>query len=184
MEEFFGPSGAYAHCWCTWFRQRQKDFDAGARNGGTGNHALLGRLTTDGQVPGLIAHDESGEPVGWVSVGPREHFPRILRSTTLRPEPSQDTENVWAVVCFWVPRRHRGHGVARVLLDGAVRYAAANGAVTVEGYPVDTTLRSPGASGLFTGTVGLFNAAGFAIARARSPERPVVRRVVGPVQAV
>ena len=183
LEEFFGPSGAYAHCWCTWFRQRQKDFDAGARDGGAGNHALLRRLTTDGQVPGLIADDESGEPVGWVSVGPREHFPRILRSTTLRPEPSRDTENVWAVVCFWVPRRHRGRGVARVLLDGAVRYAAANGAVTVEGYPVDTALRSPGASGLFTGTLGLFSAAGFTIARTRSPERPVVQRIVGPVQA-
>ncbi|HYN71417.1 MAG TPA: GNAT family N-acetyltransferase [Nakamurella sp.] len=183
LEEFFGPSGAYAHCWCTWFRQRQKDFDAGARDGGAGNHALLRRLTTGGQVPGLIAHDESGEPVGWVSVGPREHFPRILRSTTLRPEPSQDTENVWAVVCFWVPRRHRGRGVARALLDAAVQHAAANGAATLEGYPVDTELRNPGASGLFTGTLGLFGAAGFAIARARSPERPVVQRIVGPVQA-
>ena len=182
LEEFFGPSGAYAHCWCTWFRQRQKDFDAGARDGGSGNHALLRRLTSGGEVPGLIAHSESGEPVGWVSVGQREHFPRILRSTTLRPEPSWDSQSVWAVVCFWVPRRHRGRGVARALLDGAALYAAANGAVTVEGYPVDTGLRSPGASGLFTGTLGLFTAAGFTIARTRSPERPVVQRIVGPVQ--
>ena len=180
LEEFFGRSGAYAHCWCTWFRQRQKDFDAGARDGGAGNHALLRRLTTDGQVPGLIAEDGSGEPVGWVSVGPREHFPRILRSTALRPEPSHDAENLWAVVCFWVPRRYRGEGVAGALLAGAVRYAAQNGAAVVEGYPVDTTLRSPGASGLFTGTLGLFTAAGFTIARTRSPVRPVVQRAIGP----
>jgi len=180
LEEFFGRSGAYAHCWCTWFRQRQKDFDAGARDGGAGNHALLRRLTTDGQVPGLIAEDGSGEPVGRVSVGPREHFPRILRSTALRPEPSQDAENLWAVVCFWVPRRYRGEGVAGALLAGAVRYAAQNGAAVVEGYPVDTTLRSPGASGLFTGTLGLFTAAGFTVARTHSPVRPVVQRAIGP----
>ena len=183
LEDFFGPSGAYAHCWCTWFRQRQKDFDAGARDGGAGNRTLLRRLTTDGQVPGLIAEGTSGEPVGWVSVGPREDFPRILRSTTLRPEPSPDIENVWAVVCFWVPRPYRGEGVSGALLAGAVRYAAESGAAVVEGYPVDTTLRRPPASGLFTGTLGLFSAAGFTIARAPSPERPVVQRIVGPLQA-
>ena len=182
LEDFFGPAGAYAHCWCSWFRQRQKDFDAGARDGGAGNRALLSRLTADGQVPGLLAEDGSNGPVGWVSVGPREDFPRILRSTTLRPEPRPDAENVWAVVCFWVPRRYRGRGVARTLLDGAVRYAAQSGAAVVEGYPVDTALRSPGPSGLFTGTLGLFTAAGFSIARARSPERPVVQRSVGPAQ--
>jgi len=183
LEDFFGRSGAYAHCWCTWFRQRQKDFDAGARDGGAGNRTLLRRLTTDGLVPGLIAEGTSGEPVGWVSVGPREDFPRILRSTTLRPEPSPDIENVWAVVCFWVPRPYRGEGVSGALLAGAVRYAAESGAAVVEGYPVDTTLRRPPASGLFTGTLGLFSAAGFTIARARSPERPVVQRIVGPLQA-
>ena len=75
------------------------------------------------------------------------------------------------------------HHPARAL-DAAVKYAAANAAATLEGYPVDTELRSPGASGLFTGTLGLFSAAGFTIARARSPVRPVVQRIVGPVQAV
>ncbi len=183
LEEFFGPSGAYAHCWCTWFRQRQKDFDVGARDGGAGNHAFLRRLTTGGQVPGLMAEDESGDAVGWVSVGRREHFPRILRSTTLRPEPSDNLENVWAVVCFWVPRRDRGRGVAGALLGGAVRHAASNGAAVIEGYPVDTALRSPGASGLFPGTLGLFTAAGFTAARIRSPERPVVQYIVGSVRA-
>jgi len=183
LEEFFGPSGAYAHCWCTWFRQRQKDFDAGARDGGAANHALLQRLSTDGQVPGLMAEDDTGRPVGWVSVGRRELFPRILRSTTLRPEPSDNSENVWAVVCFWVPRRHRGRGVATALLGGAMRHAARNGAAVIEGYPVDTALRSPGASGLFTGTLGLFTAAGFTVARARSAERPVVQYVVGSVRS-
>jgi len=45
---------------------------------------------------------------------------------------------------------------------------------------VDTTLRSPGASGLFAGTLGLFTAAGFTVAHTRSPVMPVVQRAIGP----
>ncbi len=76
-----------------------------------------------------------------------------------------------------------GPSGAYALLAGAVLYAAENRAAVVEGYPVDTTLRRPGASGLFTGTLRLFTAVGFTIARARSPERPVVQRIVGPCKA-
>jgi GNAT superfamily N-acetyltransferase len=169
LADFFGPSGAYSGCWCTWWRQTSAQFDAGCRNGAAGNRALLGRLTTDGAVPCLVAYDGAG-PVGWVSVAPRVQFGRVLRSPALKPrvdtegEPAADDAGVWAVVCFWVPRGGRGHGVGTALLAGAVDWARQSGARQLEGYPVAPRGREP-AAGLYTGTVPMFERAGFTVVR-------------------
>ncbi len=116
-------------------------------------------------------------PVGWVSVAPREEFGRILRSPTLKPD-APDEADVWSVVCFWVPRAHRGRGLAHLLLAGAVDWARAQGARAVEGYPVDTTAGRKTAATIYTGTVSLFARAGFTPVRAAKPgtTRVVMRR--------
>ena len=176
LAEFFGPSGAYSSCWCTFFRQTGSEFDDGCRRGGAGNRALLGRITAQGRVPGLMAVDGTARaPLGWVSVAPRPEFSRVLRSPLLDPA-TRDDEGVWSVVCFWVPRVNRGRGLAHFLLDGAVQHALAQGARTIEGYPVDTDGQRRSASDVYTGTLELFSGAGFEVAYRRRPNRPVVRR--------
>lgn len=180
LADFFGPSGAYGNCWCAWFRRTGTEFDAGCRDHGAGNRDFLEDLTRQGAVPGLIAYDGT-VPVGWVSVAPRVEFGRVLRSPTLRPRPS-DAEpddpadpRVYAIVCFWIPRANRGRGVATTLLDAAVAHAQASGAARVEAYPVYV---APGAradaAGLFTGTVGMYERAGFARTGRGSEKRPVM----------
>ncbi len=180
LAAFFGPSGAYSGCWCTWWRQPAKDFDAGCRDGAAGNRALLERLTRDGATPGLLAH-AGGEPVGWVTVAPRPEFGRILRSPTLQP-PSLDSPDddpadpaVWSVPCFWVPRARRGQGVASALLAAAVVHARAHGARTLEGYPVEVAGRAA-ADSIYTGTVSLFTRAGFTVVRRPPTGKRVVAR--------
>jgi hypothetical protein len=84
LERFFGPSGAYANCWCTFFRVRSKDFEAGCRDQGSANRETLRRLTLEGAVPGLLAYREGG-PVSWVSVAPREQFVRVGFVALRRP---------------------------------------------------------------------------------------------------
>jgi ribosomal protein S18 acetylase RimI-like enzyme len=180
LAEFFGPSGAYSHCWCAWWRVPSKDFDAGCRDGGTGNREVLRRLTEEGRVPGLLAYrtGEPDTPVGWVSVAPRAEFGRVRRSRLLKPEPDDmlDDEDVWSVACFWIPRGNRRQGVGRALLDGAVEYAFAQGAAAVEGYPVDTDGEKAAAASIFTGTAAMFADAGFSEVFRRSDRRPVMRR--------
>ena len=178
LERLFGPNGAYSNCWCAFQRVTGREFSAGCADGGAGNRALLRRLTDEGRRPGLIGYRD-GAPVGWVSVGPRPEFGRILRSplTRLSPEEAADA-SVWSVVCFYIPRANRHQGVGAALLQASLAHARASGASVLEGYPVDTGGRRVASSSVFTGTLDLFLAAGFERVAERLAGRPVVRRLL------
>jgi GNAT superfamily N-acetyltransferase len=145
---------------------------------------LLRRLTADGTVPGLLAY-RGDEPIGWVSVAPREQFPRVLNSTLIGPRPGVDEvalpsqphgdQRVWAVVCFWAPPANRGGGIGDTLLRAALDHAYAHGATMVEGYPVDTSQKWPGRNAIYFGTVNLFARAGFSAVRRPSERRAVMQ---------
>jgi GNAT superfamily N-acetyltransferase len=134
---------------------------------------VLERLTHAGAIPGLLARD-AGETVGWVSVAPREQFERILRSRTIGPvEP--DESGVWSLVCFWIPARYRRSGIGTALLQGAVAHAKGRGATVLEAYPVDTAGERRPSAELFSGTVGMFERAGFDVTPHPTSGRPVAR---------
>jgi GNAT superfamily N-acetyltransferase len=174
LERLFGPNGAYSNCWCTFQRVSGREFSAGCANRGAGNRALLRSLTNEGRQPGLIAYRD-GDPVGWVSVGPRPEFGRILRSPIAKLDAEEKADaSVWSIVCFYIPRRLRGGGIGRALVAEAVAHAHRAGARLVEAYPVDTAgARVPGISA-YTGTVALFRRAGFR----RRPSRGTAGRPV------
>jgi ribosomal protein S18 acetylase RimI-like enzyme len=90
-----------------------------------------------------------------------------------------DELSVWSVICFVVPAKYRGQGVAHSLLKGAVAYARKQGATLVEAYPVDKASRSNDASVWF-GAKSMYDKAGFKVVARRKPQRPVVRRRIGP----
>ena len=169
----FGPSGAYSGCWCMWWRVPGREFSA---NGNAGNKAALAQAVKAGPV-GLLAF-AGDTPVGWAAIAPRPDYPRVLRSPALKPKAPD--EGVWAMPCFFIHREHRRQGVASALLKAAPKYAKAHGASTLEAYPVDTASgRMPSAAELFTGTVDLFERAGFAVhERPATGRRVVMRRKV------
>lgn len=162
--------GAYSGCWCMWWRQTAKEYD---RDRGAPNREAMRAIVAAGREPGLLAYRE-GDPVGWVSVAPRDEFGRLDRSRILG---RADEEEVWSLVCFYIDRRHRRSGVGKALLEGAVRHAGRRGARWVEAYPVDveaTTAKKASAE-LFTGTLSMFEEAGFEEVARRSPARPILR---------
>ncbi|MFC3998167.1 GNAT family N-acetyltransferase [Nocardiopsis sediminis] len=177
LERLFGRTGAYGHCWCAYFRRRAKDFTASVScapaERGTGNREELRRLTLEGRVPGLLAY-EDGRPCGWVSVAPRDDYVRLSRSRSLRPA-DPDEPGVWSVVCFWLPPRRRRKGLGAQLLDAAVEYARDGGGRVLEAYPVDTAGgRAPSAE-VYTGTVRMFQKAGFSCSAHPASGRPIAR---------
>ena len=170
--ELFGERGAYAGCWCMFFRVRQSEFDEGARNKGRGNRRAFKKLVDARTVPGLLAYVD-GHPVGWCSVAPRSEFGRVERSPITKPV--DEEEDVWSIVCFYIDRHHRGSGVGSALLESAVEHARKKGARVVEGYPIDSSVRKvPNAEG-YVGFQSMFEAAGFEEVARRSRSRPVMR---------
>jgi predicted GNAT family acetyltransferase len=172
LEAVFNAAGCSVArgCWCMYYRKSGGGPVLGGKARAQANRAALKALVDGGDPPGLIAY-RGREPVGWVSVAPREQYAKLARSPVMRPV---DGEPVWSIVCFVVPSAHRGQGVARALLDGAIAYARRRGATIVEGYPVDRAQRSRD-DAMWFGSKSMFDAAGFGEVARRRPERPVVR---------
>jgi GNAT superfamily N-acetyltransferase len=154
LEALFGRGGASYGCWCMFFRRTSAEM-ATARS--ADNRADLRRLAGEDPAPGLLAYDEHGA-VGWVGLGPRAGFARLVRSRNLK---AVDDLPAWSVVCFYVARRRRGETISRALLEGAVAYARDHGAPVIEGYARDTGDMRLSAESAYTGTVSLFARAGF-----------------------
>ncbi len=166
--ELFGPSGAYSGCWCMWWRVTSKEFSAEA---GKGLKKRFKKLVDDEEVPGLLGYLD-GEPVGWVSLGPREQFGRLERSPKLK---RVDDTPVWSIVCFYIKKGYRGTGVATDLLDAAIKYAKRRGAKHIEGYPIDASRGRKDNAAMFSGALTMFDDAGFREIERRGG-RPIVRR--------
>ena len=137
------------------------------------NRADLKALVDAGPPPGLIAY-KGKEPVGWVTLGPRDEFRRLEKSPVMKPV---DDKPVWSIICFVVPSAHRRQGVAHALLRGAIDYARKRGATLLEGYPVDKSGRQRDDS-MWFGSKSMYDRAGFREVARRKPARPVVRRKV------
>lgn len=167
LVKLFGKGGPCEGCWCMFWRQTGREQ---RENAGRKNRERFKAIVAD-REPGLLAYRDD-RPVGWCAVAPREEFGRMKRSPALKP---LDDEPVWSVVCFYITPSQRGHGVARELLEGAVRFAVDRGAKIVEGYPVDPEGGRVDNSGAYTGVVELFAGAGFREVARRTQRRPVMR---------
>ena len=159
-------------CWCMAYRRSgsQAELPPGTKRAHA-NKAQLKALVDSGPPPGLIGY-RGKVPIGWVSIGPREDYARLVRSPVMKPV---DDKPVWSVICFVVPKEYRGQGVARALLAGAVAYAKKCGAKLIEAYPVDKPRRSHD-DFMWFGAKSMYDKAGFSEVARRKPHRPVVRR--------
>ena len=179
LGELFAEGGDPSWCWCAFWRLRGA---AGSKAEAGQNRALLAGLAQSGDpAPGLVALRD-GRAVGWVSLGPRDGYPRLLHSKGYAPV---DRRPVWSIVCFVVSRAGRGRGVGGELLAAAVEHARRHGATTVEGYPVDAGAGRIPAARANTGTVSMFTRAGFTLVatrRATPTARPrlIMRRELAP----
>lgn len=169
LEDLFGARGACGGCWCMWWRLPRSLWKA---QKGAANKQAFFEIVGQGMPPGVLAY-RGEQAVGWCAVGPRESYPTLEQSRSLK---RIDDMPVWSVTCFFVRRRERRKGVSVALLEAAAGFASKHGAQILEGYPVKPSKKgeTPDAFA-YTGTLGAFLKAGF-VECGRPGARPVLRR--------
>ncbi|MGD8396385.1 MAG: GNAT family N-acetyltransferase [Candidatus Eiseniibacteriota bacterium] len=169
FETLFGPKGAYAGCWCMYWRVTRREFAAGQ---GAGNRRAMRSLVHSGHVPGILGY-AGREPIAWCSVAPREHFASLERSPVLK---RLDDEPVWSLVCLYIARTHRHRGIALEAILAAVEHVRHRRGRIVEAYPtVARSDRVPPVSA-YMGFPELFERAGFVECAQPSASRRIMRR--------
>jgi GNAT superfamily N-acetyltransferase len=176
IESLFGEKGAYAGCWCMFWRLDRADFK---KMKGEGTKAVLKGMTTRNDVAGLLAYVD-GHAIGWCSIGPRKDYAALENSRILK---LIDDKPVWSVVCFFVAKPFRSKGIMPELLRGAVKYAEQSGAKIIEGYPIDMQTEKLAGQKLnsysgYMGIASIFRAAGFVKVADASETQLIMRYMV------
>jgi GNAT superfamily N-acetyltransferase len=169
LERLFGANGACGGCWCIYWRQELGTKWEAMK--GEPNRRRLRALAKRGDLHGVLAF-EGDEPVGWCAFGPRRDFVKLDRAPSFRCD---DAGRVWSIPCFYVPARHRGKGVGTALLRAAVSELRKRRAPIVEAYPVRPSGKPIPGAFAWTGTLPMFEKAGFGIAGNRKGGKVRVR---------
>ena len=143
------------------------------------NRSALQREVQEAGLPvGLLAYRDD-VAVGWTRVVPRSTLPGITENRALARILDEDPD-AWWVSCFVVRREHRESGVGATLLEAAVDWAAQHRASVLDGHPVDTNgiTGTPSPSAIFTGTLAMFQRAGFSEIGRTYRTRPVTRHAL------
>jgi GNAT superfamily N-acetyltransferase len=163
--------GIFGGCWCIAFHLVPGEGHRGA----AAYRAMKEARVRAGTAHAALVFD-GPEAVGWCQFGPTAELPNI-RSKKAYDEGLRKLPD-WRITCFFIDRERRGEGVATLALREALRYIAQLGGGTVEGYPEDYTGERTSASFLCSGTLGMFEKAGFKRDRKIAMHRWVVVRDV------
>jgi GNAT superfamily N-acetyltransferase len=107
-------------------------------------------------------------------LSPRTDFERLERSRVLE---RVDDKPVWSLVCFFIHSEHQRKGIASALLNSAVEFVSKQGAPALESYPILEWGPKVTRGTAYTGTVKMFERAGFhkvSATKARSGGQPRV----------
>ena len=130
-------------------------------------------LVRQGRTHATLVY-EGSDAVGWCQFGPTEELPNIRSKKAYEEELGELPD--WRITCFFVDRRRRGEGIASFALREALREITQHGGGTVEAYPEAYTGQKVSDSFLCSGTLGMFEKAGFKKARKIAMHRWVVVR--------
>jgi ribosomal protein S18 acetylase RimI-like enzyme len=165
-------NGIFGGCWCIGWHPEcgQKDISHRA--------VKEERVRTD-RAHAALVFDESGLAQGWCQYGSPRELPNIKHRRKYDQDAPPPPD--WRVACFYVDTRHRGRGIARAALEGALRHIAELGGGWVEAIPELTEGRQAHGRFLFSATVELFEDYGFTRVRQVGKHAWIVTKNVEPL---
>ena len=161
-------NGIYDGCWCV---ANHVEFKRGRDDPRT----LKEELVRAGRVHQTLVFDSAGDAQGWCQYGrPAELRLKHRRVYEQDPPPLAS----WRINCIFVDKRHRGQGIARAAVQGALEQIAAAGGGLVEAASEVTVGREAQGRFLFSATVELFEDLGFGRVRQLGKHAWLVSRTV------
>ena len=164
-------NGVFGGCWCTGFHS-----DGQLR--GIDRRAVKHERVLCGTTHSSVVLDDDGVAQGWCQWGSPEELPNIKHKRVYLADPPSVPD--WRITCFYVDTKHRGQGVARAALAGALDQIAHAGGGLVEAIPEVTAGRAAHGRFLYTATVALFESFGFTRRRQVGKHAWIVTKVVAP----
>ena len=165
-------NGVYGGCWCMAYHPEP------SRTSSAHNRAAKERRVQEGRAHAALVIDQDGSAQGWCQYGSHAELPGIKhrREYDKDPPPAPD----WRITCVFVDKRHRGQGIARAALEGALGQIAQLGGGRVEAISEVTAGREAQGRFLFSATVELFEQNGFTRVRQVGKHAWIVSRVIEP----
>ena len=164
-------NGIFGGCWCIG---NHTEYQRGISDPRT----LKEQLVRAGDAHAALVFDEQGLAQGWCQYGGAGTLMlKHLREYRKDPPPPAR----WRIACIFVDKRHRGEGIARAGLEGALAQIGAAGGGLVEAISETTTGREAQGRFLFSATVELFEEFGFARQRQVGKHAWIVSRDIDPV---
>jgi len=148
-------NGIFGGCWCIGFHPERGQWHQ-ARE-------VKEARVRSGRAHAALVLDDRGAAQGWCQYGSPDELPHIKN----KREYAKGTPPVpaWRITCIYVDKKHRGQGVARAALEGALDQIAQAGGGLVEAISEVTAGREAPGRFLFSATVELFEEYGFARVR-------------------
>jgi GNAT superfamily N-acetyltransferase len=165
-------NGIFGGCWCMGYHPEMSRASAAA------NRAAKERRVHEGRAHAALVIDENGAAQGWCQYGSPEELPDIKHRRAYEKEPPPAPD--WRITCFFVDRKHRGQGIARAALEGALSQIAQLGGGRVEAISEVTAGRQAQGRFLFSATAELFEENGFTRVRQVGKHAWIVSRVIEP----
>ncbi len=160
-------NGVWGGCWCMGFHAE------GLSRSRMDNRAAKQAHVRAGSVHQMLVY-AGDECVGWCQYGSPAELPNIKNPGAYAKELVELPD--WRIGCIFTGSRHRGRGVARAAVSGALDAIRAAGGGLVEAYPEQVEGR-PEQRGAYlqTGPETLFEAFGFTRDRRIAKWRWVMR---------
>lgn len=162
-------NGIYGGCWCISFHPE-------CGQPGINHREVKEARVRSGRAHAALVVDETGRAQGWCQYGDPDELSNLkhLRAYEKDAPPLPD----WRITCIFVDRKHRGQGIARAALEGALEHLSALGGGLVEAVSETTAGRDAHGRFLFSATVELYEQYGFTRVRQVGKHAWIVSKVL------
>jgi len=164
-------NGVFGGCWCIAYHLERKHQWPNYRQ-------AKEDLVRTGRAHAALVFDDDGTAQGWCQYGSPEELPGIKHKREYDKDAPAHPD--WRITCLFVDKKHRGQGIARAALEGALDQIAHLGGGLVEAISEVTAGRQAQGRFLFSATVELFEQNGFTRVRPVGKHAWIVSRVVQP----